>query len=72
MSKRHFIILPIIALFLIACGQKGALYLPEKNSSDIPVKTTDNSGNRSANPTDFNNVQNSTTLDPIIKPNADY
>lgn len=63
----------VTIFILTACGQKGALYFPEKqlskeNSSEIPTQTADNSDN----PTNLNNVQSPTTIDSSIKPNADY
>ncbi|MFW2177339.1 MULTISPECIES: LPS translocon maturation chaperone LptM [unclassified Moraxella] len=62
MSKLHLISTLIITLALTACGQKGALYLPEQNSSVVEPQVqpaddstqpavSDNPQNPNVNPT---------------------
>ena len=38
----NVVIVLIISLFLSACGQKGALYVPEKKAATQPTQVTPN------------------------------
>lgn len=69
MSKIHLIPALLFTLFLAACGQKGALYLPKDTTSEMPTQTADNS-NKTNNPNDLTNVQNPNQITPAINPNA--
>lgn len=71
MPKVHLIPTLLLTLFLTACGQKGALYFPEKQlpkdtTSEMPTQTADNANN----PNDLTNVQNPNQITPAINPNA--
>lgn len=67
MSKFYLISTLSITVFLTACGQKGALYLPKDTTSEMPTVS------QSDNPNDFTNVQNPNSVTigtPTINPNA--